>query len=119
MNANQAKHFLLSIDEDKFIDWYNNSVVEPYGEYYYSTIRNNSEDLFKWIAEIFDTEAIFKLCKDAKYCTEDKYVIVTSSTIVSFNTIEDFLNIEYHGNGIVDCFLDCEEDYKRELLGLE
>lgn len=120
MNANQAKHFLLSISEGKFIDWYNHSVIDQFGEFWYSEIRhNNSAALFDTAKALFDLEGFINLCKNAEYSVEDKYAMITYDAIISFNSIEDFLNMEYYGEGVIDSFLEDEEENMNELLGIE
>lgn len=117
MNAKQAKHFLLSIDEDRFINWYNNSVVDPFGDFSYSTIReNDSEEIFQWAKDTFELEVFINFCKNAHYSEEDKYVIFTDDSIISFNSIEDFLDIEGYSEGLIDEFLANMEENISELL---
>lgn len=119
MNTTQALHFLLSIDESRFIRWHNECVIDPNGEYFFCTIReNNGEEIFQWAKETLDFEVFVNLCKCSKYSQEDKYMMFTDGSFFSFNSIEALLKIEFYRKGIVDAFLEYEDENIKYLLGL-
>ena len=119
MNATQAKHFLLSIDEDKFIDWHNGT-IDPFSDYFYGFIRDNdSDDIFAFAKDYFNLEVFIDMCKKSEYSEEDKYAIITEEGIFSFNTIEEYLNIKNCGDGIISYFIENEEESIVELMDLD
>ena len=120
MTPQQAKHFLLSFDDRKVIDWYNDYVVDSYGDYAYSTIRENHETIAQDIANVLSLEALINLANHplTRYCECDKYVIVADFCIVSFNSVEELLNTKV-GEYIVEFFLQDEEDNREDLESID
>lgn len=119
MNKTQAKHFLLSIDENKFIEWHNNTIVDPYGDFYYATIRPNDERAIKLeMCDLFDIEPMIEMMSNelTNYCDMDSFCIIAGTCLLSFSTIEQLLDMPYFGEGIIDAFLENEEENINELM---
>lgn len=117
MNKEQVKHLFLSVDEEVFIKWYNNYVVDPFGDFSYCTIReNNGDEIFEWAKNTLDFEVFVNLCAKSTYSEGDRYFMFTDDSFISFDSIEELLKMKYHGDGIVDFFLDNEEESREAFL---
>lgn len=117
MDKTKAKFFLASLPEDVFIKWYNNDVVDPYGDFSFATIRENNAQSFKDILDILAPDVLVEMCSRSRtYDADHKWVIFTGDEIFSFNSVIDLLDTEYIGEGIIDAYLDNEDEYKPMLI---
>lgn len=117
MNTDQAKHYLLSFDEEVFIEWYNELCVDPYGDFRDAKIeRNTPENVWNKVRDMQLTpEGFINLCKEpsSDYKEDDEYFYI-GSEIFSFNSLEEFL-VEDRADYVISQFLE-EEEYNREFL---
>ena len=98
MNPEQVKHYLLSFDNFTLIAWYNDIVIDPFGEFSEQAIRDNNENNFYDLAEVLSPEEFIKVIRDKRtnYFEEDRYFCLTGCDkpyIISFSTFEEFLKL--------------------------
>ena len=98
MTPEQVKHYLLSFDDSTLIRWYNDVVIEPFGDFSEQAIRDNIENSICDIENDLSFETLIAVAKNPKtvYRSEDKFVCITGCDkpyIVSFSTFEEFLKV--------------------------
>lgn len=109
MNATQAKHYLLSFPEKVFIEWYNDRIIDPFGDFSFATIEENTPEKF-WevVTKNLDPEAFISIAQKGNYAECDKYFYIADE-VRSFDSVEALLEgkeAEY----IISMFLENEED---------
>ena len=97
MTTQQIYHYLLSFDEETLIKWYNDYLVDPYGDFREQTIRKNTEEEKNNICASFDLEVLCEIMRNKKTAVweEDKYIMVDGADrpyIITFSTFEEFLS---------------------------
>lgn len=114
MNPEQVKHYLLSFDNFTLIAWYNDIVIDPFGEFSEQAIRDNNDNNFYDLAETLSPETFIKVTRDKRtaYYDEDKFFCLTGGTspyIVSFSSFEEFLKVA-EGEQFCQFLCDQEDD---------
>lgn len=116
MTTAQAKHFLLSFDDNALIQWHN-SFFNPWDDYGYATIRpNDPNELKEIIGNVISMADFITLCHGPKtaYNPSDKWVILTADRVFSFNRFEDYMATEY-GDLLAETFLENKQDNTDDL----
>lgn len=99
MNAKQIYHYLLSRDEQNLVAWYNNSIVDPWGDYQDQIIRLNTEKEQNKIKSTYDLQILWAMMQDKRTKIDEtqKYIAVLGGEepyIITFDSFEEFLTIE-------------------------
>lgn len=116
----QLYHYLLSFADTRLIKWYNNCVVDAFGDYSEQTIAVNNQEATIYWATLYGLE---KLCsimknKNSRIFDEDLWIAVCGGEnpyMITFSTFEEFLNIGDNK----DCLLDYIATYPELLAELE
>lgn len=98
MTHEQLKHYFLSFDFEVFMEWYNNNMIDPFGDYREQTIQYNREDAENFIKAQYNLETLWHVLGDDRTMIreDDKYIMVTNGDdpyIVTFSTMEDFFKV--------------------------
>jgi len=118
MTHEQLKFYFLSFDFEVFMEWYNNNIVDPFGDYKEQTIQYNREDAQKAIKNLYDLETLWHIMGDDRTMIreDDKYIMVTNGDdpyIVTFSTMEDFF--KYNDFEGLASYLDTYPETLQEL----
>lgn len=103
MTHEQLKFYFQSFDFETFMDWYNNNMIDPYGDYREQTIQYNREDAHNTIKGLYTLETLWHIMEDDRTMIreDDKYIMVTNGDdpyIVTFSTMEDFFkHVDFEG----------------------
>ena len=111
---NQIRHYLLSFPDSVLIDWYNNQIVEAFGDFSEQVIRLNTPEAQNYIKSALDLEVILQAARDenTNYSAGEKYFCLTGGTrpyFVSFDTFEQFLYTE-SGKALIGWLAGSEDD---------
>lgn len=98
MNAQQVRHFLLSFNDYTLIKWYNNVIVDAFGDYSEQSIRDNLVSVVEDLKNALSLETLINVARNPKtaYSEEDKFLALTGGEkpyFVSFSSFEEFLNV--------------------------
>ena len=98
-NSEQLYHYLLSFDEAVLIKWYNEIVVDAFGDFSEQIIRENNASAHNIIKDTYSLEALARILRNPKTeLSEDtKYIAATGGDngyIISFNSFKEFLDKE-------------------------
>lgn len=99
MKARQIYHFLLSHTDEELIRWYNDVMVDPYGDFRDQTIRYNTPSAVHDITSNYELEALVSIFGNerTRVSEADAFLMLTGADfphLITFNTFEDFLNGE-------------------------
>lgn len=101
MTTQQIYHYLLSFDEETLIKWYNDYLVDPYGDFREQIILRNNKEGQDYIKNAYDLEVLCEVMNNPKtrICEDDNYIMIDGADrpfITTFNTMEVWLaNREY------------------------
>lgn len=98
-NNEQLYHYLLSFDEAVLIKWYNEIVVDAFGDFSEQIIRENNASAHDIIKDTYSLEALARILRNPKTeLSEDtKYIAATGGDngyIITFNSFKEFLDKE-------------------------
>ena len=99
MNAKQIYHYLLSHTDEELMRWYNDVMVDPYGDFRDQTIRHNNPSEVHDITSNYELEALVSIFGNerTRVSEDDAFLMLTGADfphLITFNTFEDFLNGE-------------------------
>ena len=99
MNARQIYHYLLSHTDEELMRWYNDVMVDPYGDFRDQTIRHNNPSEVHDITSNYELEALVSIFGNerTRVSEDDAFLMLTGADfphLITFNTFEDFLNGE-------------------------
>lgn len=98
-NNEQLYHYLLSFDEAVLIKWYNEIVVDAFGDFSEQIIRENNASAHDIIKDTYSLEALARILRNPKTeLSEDtKYIAATGGDngyIITFDSFKEFLDKE-------------------------
>lgn len=97
MTKSQLFHFILSFNERTLRTWYNEVMVDPFGDFREQTIRDYTEEEENELKNELSLEVLCEIMRNKKTAVweEDKYIMVDGADrpyIITFSTFEEFLS---------------------------
>lgn len=99
MKARQIYHYLLSYTDEELIRWYNDVMVDPYGDFRDQTIRYNQPQAIHDITSNYDLEMLVSIFSNprTRVSEEHAYLMLTGADnpyLITFRDFEEFLSKE-------------------------
>lgn len=92
----QLYHYLLSFSDKALIDWYNNNLVDAFGDYSEQTIMPLCDTTRACVLGLYGMERLCSVMREKKtrIFDEDKYIAICGGDtpyIITFSSFEEFL----------------------------
>lgn len=115
MTKSQLFHFILSFNERTLRTWYNEVMVDPFGDFREQTIRDYTEEEENKLKNELSLEVLCEIMRNEKtnFVSDNLYFAVTGGDqpyLISFDTFEEFLNLSEK-----DAFLEYLQTYPEHI----